>query len=430
MATLEQMRQRRPGQPLVRTRRARRATIATPGFPCGSRRRVARHSRHGPGQASTTRPAGLRSTRRTRGSHGPDWTAYAQTAHRTSGPGSLAAGCVEPAAGRPRGEGLHRIVMGVRTSTTRAGARRDRIAQWPSALCQKVVVEAADDREVVVDRRRRERRGEVALARPRVHAARLWGIRLPRPVLGRGAHPEYEVANLGSVGAVPCHVDRPQEPQPAQQGPCVGLQARWAESGRCSMAEVLDSRRDLGAIWIHHQPGQGRISAAHDGTHPSNWQRGQPHVGQPILIFLHGAPFNPGTASAQAGGPALVRSTHHRCADLYERAGVDLAELPLVGVGSVCRRQHTREVEQIMRALAGRGFTLHGFGVKITGLARYADAISSCDAAAWSLRGRRVPGCAASHRTESNCLRFALAWPASRAARADSSERRPYFVPI
>jgi hypothetical protein len=103
-------------------------------------------------------------------------------------------------------------------------------------------------------------------------------------------------------------------------------------------------------------------------------------------------------------------SDYHRCADLYEGAGIDLAELPLVGVGSVCRRQHTREVEQIMRALSGRGFTLHGFGVKITGLARYADAISSCDSAAWSLRGRHVPGCAAGHRTESNCVRFALAW--------------------
>ena len=91
-------------------------------------------------------------------------------------------------------------------------------------------------------------------------------------------------------------------------------------------------------------------------------------------------------------------SDYHRCADLYESAGVDLAELPLVGVGSVCRRQHTREVGQIMRALAVRGFTLHGFGVKIAGLARYADAISSCDSAAWSLRGRHVPGCAASRR--------------------------------
>ncbi|UJW32597.1 hypothetical protein L3Q67_02055 [Saccharothrix sp. AJ9571] len=74
------------------------------------------------------------------------------------------------------------------------------------------------------------------------------------------------------------------------------------------------------------------------------------------------------------------------------------------------RSQHTNEVEGIIRALAARGLSLHGFGVKITGLARYADALASSDSAAWSLRGRHVPGCASSHRSESNCLQFALAW--------------------
>lgn len=29
---------------------------------------------------------------------------------------------------------------------------------------------------------------------------------------------------------------------------------------------------------------------------------------------------------------------------------------------------------------------------------------------AWSFRGRHVPGCSPTHRTESNCLHFALAW--------------------
>jgi hypothetical protein len=79
-------------------------------------------------------------------------------------------------------------------------------------------------------------------------------------------------------------------------------------------------------------------------------------------------------------------------------------------VGSVCRRQHTREVEQVMVALAGRGLRLHGFGVKTTGLNRYARTLASADSLAWSLRGRYLPGCAPGHRTESNCLRFALAW--------------------
>ncbi|MFI6098220.1 hypothetical protein ACIA8G_21885 [Lentzea sp. NPDC051213] len=103
---------------------------------------------------------------------------------------------------------------------------------------------------------------------------------------------------------------------------------------------------------------------------------------------------------------------YHRCADSYEKHGVDLAALPLVGVGSVCRRQHTLEVEQIMRSLVGRGLRLHGFGVKVTGLGRYADTLASTDSMAWSLRGRYVPGCSPSHRSESNCVHFALAWHA------------------
>ena len=101
---------------------------------------------------------------------------------------------------------------------------------------------------------------------------------------------------------------------------------------------------------------------------------------------------------------------YHRCADMYEQRGVDLTMLPLVGVGSVCRRQHTLEVERIVRSLSVRGYKLHAFGAKVLGLARYADAIASSDSAAWSLRGRHIPGCTSSHRSESNCLRFAMAW--------------------
>jgi hypothetical protein len=101
---------------------------------------------------------------------------------------------------------------------------------------------------------------------------------------------------------------------------------------------------------------------------------------------------------------------YHWCADLYERHGINLAALPRVGVGSICRRQHSDEVEQIVRSLAGRGLRLHTFGAKVLGLARYADAICSSDSLAWSYRGRYVPGCSPSHRTEANCLTFALNW--------------------
>jgi hypothetical protein len=43
-------------------------------------------------------------------------------------------------------------------------------------------------------------------------------------------------------------------------------------------------------------------------------------------------------------------------------------------------------------------------------LARYATELASADSMAWSYRGRYVPGCASTHRTESNCVHFALAW--------------------
>jgi hypothetical protein len=101
---------------------------------------------------------------------------------------------------------------------------------------------------------------------------------------------------------------------------------------------------------------------------------------------------------------------YHHCADLYERRGIDLAALPLVGVGSVCRRQHTAEVEHIVRSLSQREYHLHAFGVKVLGLVRYADVLASSDSASWSLRGRHTPGCTPTHRSESNCLHFALKW--------------------
>jgi hypothetical protein len=99
---------------------------------------------------------------------------------------------------------------------------------------------------------------------------------------------------------------------------------------------------------------------------------------------------------------------------MYERAGVELAAEPRVGVGSVCRRQGTLQTGQILRELAGRGLALHGFGVKVDGLRRYGHLLASADNLAWSYGARRwrerLAGCdhrAADCRT---CRRYALAW--------------------
>ena len=106
-------------------------------------------------------------------------------------------------------------------------------------------------------------------------------------------------------------------------------------------------------------------------------------------------------------------SDYLRCVDLYERAGVDLTREPLVGLGSVCRRQGTTEAGQIITALHQRGLRrLHGFGFKTLGLAQYGHLLISADSMAWSLDARRRPrlaGCTR-HKNCANCLRYALTW--------------------
>jgi len=101
-----------------------------------------------------------------------------------------------------------------------------------------------------------------------------------------------------------------------------------------------------------------------------------------------------------------------RCVALYAAAGVDVTAAPVVGLGSVCRRQATRQAEEIVNVLHAMGVTrLHGFGIKILGLRRYAHRLNSADSMAWSVRARHVsplPGCR--HASCANCRRFASNW--------------------
>ncbi|GII20842.1 deazapurine DNA modification protein DpdA family protein [Planosporangium mesophilum] len=111
----------------------------------------------------------------------------------------------------------------------------------------------------------------------------------------------------------------------------------------------------------------------------------------------------------------FTRDDYLRCVDLYwTLARVDLTAAPLVGLGSVCRRQGTAEAGRIIAALHTAGVTrLHGFGFKILGLTGHGSRLTSADSMAWSVdarrRGRPLPGCTA-HANCANCLRFALLW--------------------
>ncbi|GAB2718395.1 DUF7221 family queuine tRNA-ribosyltransferase-like protein [Streptomyces bullii] len=99
------------------------------------------------------------------------------------------------------------------------------------------------------------------------------------------------------------------------------------------------------------------------------------------------------------------------CAQLYADAGIDLRAEPVVGLGSVCRRQATDEIREIVEEFAGRGLRLHGFGVKTKGLSSYAHHLASADSAAWSMDARRKPPLPGhTHKNCANCPDFAYAW--------------------
>ena len=105
---------------------------------------------------------------------------------------------------------------------------------------------------------------------------------------------------------------------------------------------------------------------------------------------------------------------YRRCAELYADHGVDLGREPIVGIGSVCRRQADEEIHDVVATVRDLGIrNLHAFGVKTGGLGLYGHLLSSVDSCAWSLnarfRGSPLPGCTG-HLTCSNCLTYAKRW--------------------
>lgn len=112
-----------------------------------------------------------------------------------------------------------------------------------------------------------------------------------------------------------------------------------------------------------------------------------------------------------------------RCDEMYLSRGVDLRKAPVVGVGSVCRRQATSEIEEIFRVLHGRGLRLHGFGVKVRGARKYAQHLASSDSFAWSYNARKnppLPDC--EHPRCNNCPKWALRWRQRLLDQIDSSK--------
>jgi hypothetical protein len=113
------------------------------------------------------------------------------------------------------------------------------------------------------------------------------------------------------------------------------------------------------------------------------------------------------------------------CVELYRRAGIDLRACPVVGVGSVCRREAEDDILHVFRELAPLGLSMHGYGVKTKGLAKYGPLLTSADSMAWSWNARwekPLPGCRHGEGGDSpcnNCMKYALAYRSRVLARLD-----------
>lgn len=80
-----------------------------------------------------------------------------------------------------------------------------------------------------------------------------------------------------------------------------------------------------------------------------------------------------------------------RCAQMGEDEGIRLEDQPIVGLGSVCRRSRTPEIEatvaEVKAGLPSR-VRLHGYGVKSEGAMLSCWGLASVDSMAWSRRAR------------------------------------------
>lgn len=97
----------------------------------------------------------------------------------------------------------------------------------------------------------------------------------------------------------------------------------------------------------------------------------------------------------------------------WDKAGVDLRNEPVVGLGSVCRRQAMGEAVEIVSSLADLDLRIHGFGFKMSGLRAIGNLMHSADSMAWSYNARRnppLPGHEHRHKACTTCIEWAMQW--------------------
>jgi hypothetical protein len=190
---------------------------------------------------------------------------------------------------------------------------------------------------------------------------------------------------------------------------------RWTISAAEYAAEVRRYVAEIGAcVWVAPQDWMCEKAIIEGGELPG----GKVAVGTGLSVAEHQRRTVANFHELRARlGPLVIPvlqgdqiDDYLRCWELYEAWGHRLDDEPVVGLGSVCRRQDTAEAGRIVRAL--RPLRLHGFGVKRSGLDRFRDALASADSMAARRRasGPDLMGGRCSHRVHNNCLPWALVW--------------------
>lgn len=193
------------------------------------------------------------------------------------------------------------------------------------------------------------------------------------------------------------------------------LHGRWTVTPKAYVAEVRRFRDEIGRLaWA--APMDWMCEPAIRAKTGLTVEEHQRRTVANLLELRALAPDLPFIPVLQGWGVA----EYWRCQDLYARAGVDLSAEPIVGVGTVCRRQGGMTASGVLHSLAVEGLRLHAFGFKTAGLLANADVLASADSMAWSFGARRRPpmpghdqpgpGRRAGHKSCANCPEYALAW--------------------